>query len=123
MTAGAVVEYRVEVGTDVPQPSDDEFDDLVDALRPVSGVPGAPEVTLSVTLSVDAHDAPAAVNAGIDAMRVALEAISHTAGVMSVVAAPVDPNDPWDDPLSSFRPRSADHVVLRVQPEYWRNLP
>lgn len=82
------VEYRVEIDTDIPQPSDDELDDLVDALRPVSGVPSAPGGTLSVTLSVDARDAPAAVHAGLEALLVALRRIHRTAKTMSMSAAP-----------------------------------
>ena len=82
------VEYRVEISTDIPQPTDDEFDELVEALRPVAGAPGAPDGTLHVTLCVDARDAPAAVNAGLEAMLVALRRISRTAKTMSVVAAP-----------------------------------
>lgn len=48
--------YPVHVVTDAADPTEDEFDELVERMSALSGVPSAPEGRIEVTISVEARD-------------------------------------------------------------------
>jgi predicted DNA-binding transcriptional regulator AlpA len=88
-----VAEFAAHVTTDIEQVSDEQLDDLVDALAPVAGVPSLLGGRLSVQLTLEAEGMRGALEQAVRAVGEAMAAAGvgmHVVGVEVLEQAEFD---------------------------------